>query len=242
MTAELLLLPLGVAAGAVTQRVTGIGFALVSAPLLVLVAGPFDGIILANILSLVVSLMVFATTWRDVEWRRGLMLAVPALLAIPVGAFVARSVPGPLLLLLVGSLVLIALALVQLSPRARVLQGRRGAVAAGGASGFMNVTAGVGGPAIVLYAISTAWEHRRFVATFQFYSVIVNSASLLSKGAPHLPGQSLAISLAALAVGLGGGELLSRRVSAERARQGVMVLAMGGAAATVVKGLVTLAG
>jgi uncharacterized membrane protein YfcA len=242
VAAELVLLPLGVAAGAVTQRVTGIGFALVSAPLLVLVAGPFDGIILANILSLVVSLVVFATTWRDVEWRHGLTLAVPALLAIPVGAFVARSVPGPLLLLLVGSLVLIALALVQLSPRARVLRGRRGAVTAGGASGFMNVTAGVGGPAIVLYAISTAWEHRRFVATFQFYSVIVNSASLLSKGRPDLPGQSLVISLAALALGLVGGEVLSRRVSAERARQGVMVLAVGGAAATVVKGLFALAG
>ncbi len=27
-------------------------------------------------------------------------------------------------------------------------------------SGFMNVTAGVGGPAIILYAVSTAWEHR----------------------------------------------------------------------------------
>ncbi len=240
MPAELLLLPLGVAAGAVTQRVTGIGFALVSAPLLVLVAGPFDGIILSNILGLVVSLVVFASTWRDVEWRRGLMLAVPALLAIPVGALVARSVPGPLLLLLVGSLVLIALALVQLSPRARVLRGRGGAATAGAASGFMNVTAGVGGPAMVLYAVSTAWEHRRFVATFQFYSVIVNLASLLSKGAPDLPGPSLAVSLAALALGLAGGELLARRIPAERANRAVMVLALGGAAATVVKGLATL--
>jgi uncharacterized protein len=240
MTAELVLLPLGVAAGAVTQRVTGIGFALVSAPLLVLVAGPFDGIILSNILGLVVSAVVLASTWRDVQWRRGLMLVLPALAAIPLGALVARAMPGPLLLVLVGSLVLVALTLVQASPRARVLRGPGGAVTAGAASGFMNVTAGVGGPAMVLYAVSTAWEHRRFVATFQFYSVIVNLGSLLAKGPPALPARSLLVSLAALAVGLAGGELLSRRVPAERAGRAVLVLALAGAAATVAKGLIAL--
>ena len=240
MTAELVLLPLGVAAGAVTQRVTGIGFALVSAPLLVLVAGPFDGIILSNILGLVVSAVVLASTWRDVQWRRGLMLVLPALAAIPLGALVARAMPGPLLLVLVGSLVLVALTLVQASPRARVLRGPGGAVTAGAASGFMNVTAGVGGPAMVLYAVSTAWEHRRFVATFQFYAVIVNLASLLAKGSPDLPARSLLVSLAALAVGLAGGELLSRRIPAERAGRAVLVLALAGAAATVAKGLIAL--
>ncbi|HET7474550.1 MAG TPA: TSUP family transporter [Dermatophilaceae bacterium] len=239
MTADLVLLPLGVVAGAVTQRVTGIGFALVSAPLLVLVAGPFDGIILSNILGLLVSAVVLASTWRHAQWRRGALLALPALAAIPLGALVARRVPGPVLLVLIGSLVLVALALVQLSPRARILRGRRGAVAAGAASGFMNVTAGVGGPAIVLYAVSTAWEHRRFVATFQYYSVMVNLASLLVKGAPSLPGSALLVSVAALAVGLAGGEVLSRRVSPERASRAVLVLATAGALSTVVKGVVS---
>ena len=104
----------------------------------------------------------------------------------------------------------------------------------------MYVTAGVGGPAMVLYAVSTAWEHRRFVATFQFYAVIVNLASLLAKGSPDLPARSLLVSLAALAVGLAGGELLSRRIPAERAGRAVLVLALAGAAATVAKGLIAL--
>ena len=55
MTTELLFLPLGVVAGALTQRVTGIGFALVCAPLLVLIAGPFEGVVLSNLLGLTVS-------------------------------------------------------------------------------------------------------------------------------------------------------------------------------------------
>jgi uncharacterized membrane protein YfcA len=240
MTADLLFLPLGVAVGAVTQRVTGIGFALVAAPLLVLAAGPFDGIILSNLLGLVVCAVVLARTWRDVEWRRGALLAVPALAAIPLGAYVARTMPGPLLLIVIGALVLAALGLVQLSSRARVLHGTTGAIGAGAASGFMNVTAGVGGPAMVLYAVSTRWDHRRFVATFQFYAVMVNLASLLSKGRPQLPLSALAVSLGALAVGLFLGELLSRRIPAEQAGRAVILLAMAGALATVLKGVITL--
>ena len=240
MTSDLIFLPLGVAAGAVTQRVTGVGFALVAAPLLVLAAGPFDGIILANVLSLLVGVVVLASTWRDVEWRRGILLAVPALAAIPLGAYVARTVPGPLLLVVTGTIVLVALGLVQLSSRAAVLHGTAGAVSAGAASGFMNVTAGVGGPAMVLYAVSTRWEHRRFVATFQFYTVMVNCASLLSKGRPHLPPLALVVSVGALAVGLLLGELLSRRVPAAKAKRAVVLLAMAGALATVVKGLIAL--
>ena len=105
--------------------------------------------------------------WRDIEWRKAVLLGVPALLAVPVGAWVARNLPPAPLMVVVGLLVVVALVAVLVSERARVLRGRGGAVAAGAMSGFMNVTAGVGGPAIILYAVSTAWEHRQFLATFQ---------------------------------------------------------------------------
>lgn len=239
MSAELLLLPLGVFAGAVTQRVTGVGFALVSAPLLVLVAGPFQGVILANLLGLTVCVIVFLRTWRDTEWRKGVLLALPALAAIPVGALVAKRVPAPMLMIIIGGLVVLALGAVQFSTSPRVLRGPVGAIAAGAVSGFMNVTAGVGGPAMVLYAVSTDWDHRRFVATFQFYSIFVNLASLLAKGPPQISRPALVASLVALGVGLFGGELVSRRVSAQRARRLVLVLALMGALSTLVKGLVT---
>ena len=240
MTSDLVFLPLGVAAGAVTQRVTGIGFALVAAPLLVLAAGPFDGVILANVLSMVVGVIVLSRTWRDVEWRRGILLVLPALAVVPVGAYVARNVPGPVLLIVTGTLVLVALSLVQLSSRTVMPHGTAGSIGAGAASGFMNVTAGVGGPAMVLYAVSTGWEHRRFVATFQFYAILVNLASLLAKGRPHLPLSAFLLSVGALAAGLILGELLSTRVPIGHARRAVVLLAMGGSLATVAKGLIAL--
>ena len=240
MTNELLFLPLGVMAGALTQRVTGIGFALVCAPLLVLIAGPFEGVVLSNLLGLTVSVVVFVTHWRDTEWKKGLLLAVPALIAIPFGAYVAKNVPPAPLMVIIGLLVIVALGAVVLSERARVLRGRGGAVVAGASSGFMNVTAGVGGPAIVLYAVSTAWEHRKFVATFQFYSIFTNLGSLAAKGGlPHVTPVALAVSFGALAVGLVGGEILSRHIDHELARRLAIGLALGGAVFTVIKGILT---
>jgi uncharacterized membrane protein YfcA len=240
MTTELVLLALGVLAGALTQRITGIGFALVCAPLLVLVAGPFEGVVLSNLLGLTVSVVVFVTLWRDTQWRKGVLLAIPALVTIPLGAWVARTLPPAPLMVIVGVTVILALSAVLLSERARVLHGTTGAVVAGGASGFMNVTAGVGGPAIVLYAVSTAWEHRAFVATFQFYSIVVNLASLAAKGGlPQVPPIALAVSFGALAVGLVLGELLSRRVDHELARRLAIALALAGASFTVVKGVLS---
>jgi len=240
MTAQLFFLPLGVLVGALTQRITGVGFALVAAPLLVLVAGPFQGILLSNLLGSIVAALVLFASWRDVEWRKAVLLGIPALLVIPLGAWVAKTLPPAPLMVVVGLLVVVALGAVLLSERARILHGTGGAVAAGAASGFMNVTAGVGGPAIVLYAVSTAWEHRRFLATFQAYTLVISTASLVAKGGlPQVSTTELVLCLAGLAVGLFGGQFLAQRVNHETARRLAIGLALVSASATVAKGILT---
>lgn len=234
------LLVLAVACGALSQRVTGMGFALVAGPFLVLIAGAFQGVVLSNFLGLVVCIVVFAMSWRDVQWRRGLLLAVPALLIIPLGAWVARTLaPGPLTVL-VGSLVVVALLAMRRRPEVPWAHGPGGTIAAGAASGFMNVTAGVGGPAMVLYAMATRWEQRSFAATFQFYGIFVNIASLATKGGLDVPPRAVALALGALAFGLVAGQLLAPRVSGERARDAVFWLALLGGLATIAKGVAAL--
>ncbi|HYH33464.1 MAG TPA: TSUP family transporter, partial [Pseudonocardia sp.] len=103
--AALALLAVAVLVGTGTQRITGLGFALVSAPFLVLLLGPFTGVLLANTLSLTTNLVVLAQTWRAVDVRKALLLAVPALAAVMPGAWVARTLPAPLLAIIAGTLV-----------------------------------------------------------------------------------------------------------------------------------------
>ncbi len=225
-----------IVAGA-TQRITGIGFALVSAPLLVLTNGPVTGVLLANTLSLATNLTVLVSTWRQVEWRRVLLVAVPAVGTIPLGELVARQLPPRVLMVGIGTLVLAALAAVRLLRRSGVFAGRRGAVLAGAVSGFMNVTAGVGGPAVTLYAIGVCWPQASFVGSMQFYFALLNATSIAVKGLPHVPPLTFVAVFAALALGLTLGEIFSRFLPPEAARKAVIALAAAGAAATVLKGL-----
>ncbi|WP_283136931.1 hypothetical protein [Rhizohabitans arisaemae] len=46
--------------GALIQRVTGMGFGLVAAPGLVLAAGPYDGVLLINVLGVLVNVTIVA--------------------------------------------------------------------------------------------------------------------------------------------------------------------------------------
>ena len=237
MTAgALTLLAVAVLAGSATQRITGLGFALVASPFLVLIASPREGVLLANLLSLVTNLVVLTMVWRRVDVRRALMLAVPAVIVVPLGAWVAGLVPVRALYLGIGTLVLLALAATVAGRRLHLRPGPVTTGLAGAASGFMNVTAGVGGPAITIYAVATRWEHESFVATVQLYFAILNAASLIAKGGlPHLGPAPLLVALLALAVGTVAGQLLSRKVPARRARQAVLVMAAAGAVATVAK-------
>jgi uncharacterized membrane protein YfcA len=237
---QILLVALSVFGGAATQRITGLGFALVASPLLVLVIGPFQGVLLANALTLVINIIVLSTTWRAVELRRVVLLILPALLAVHFGARVTHLIPAPMLMIVIGGVVFIALLAVILLRNIRLFPGPGGALAAGALSGFMNVTAGVGGPAITLYAIGAAWEQRSFVASMQVYFGAINIASILTKGLPAIRPDTEIVVAVALFCGIALGQALTRVITPAQARQGVMALALLGAAATIVKGLLWL--
>lgn len=143
--------------------------------------------------------------------------------------------------IIVGSLTFSALMGVLLSERLRVFRGTAGAISAGALSGFMSATAGVGGPAITLYALSTRWDHRSFVGTAQLYFAMTAAASLTAKGGlPDIPATTWAFVLGALFLGVLFGGRLARHVPAHRARAIMVGLALAGSLTTVAKGIIDL--
>lgn len=234
-------LGLVVLVGAGAQRATGLGFSLVSSPFMVLLLGPFDGVLVINACGALTSLIVLTQVWRDVDFGRAGLMIVSALPAVAAGAWMARSLPAPPLAIVVGVLILAALVAVVASERARVLRGTPGAVVAGLGSGFLNVTVGAGGPAVAVYAVSTAWPQRRFAASAQLIFAALGVASLVAKGGrPSMAAAGWALVGAGLLLGVLAGGRLEKRVSPERAQTVVIVLAMAGAVLTVIKGVVEL--
>lgn len=232
--------------GSSMQRITGMGFALVAAPFLVLVLGPFDGIILVNACGVLTAALILPRVIRHVDWRRFAVLATFALLGIVPGAVVVQHVPAAWLQVSIGLLLTAALT-VSVTLRRATLPDSAGVRAlAGAASGFMNATAGVGGPAVSMYAMATHWPQRGFAATLQPYFLTIGTASLVAKlcfGDAELPPLSALVWVliaAACVAGLLLGELLARVIEPHIARRMLVVIAYLGAVGTVLRGLTQL--
>ncbi|WP_150308392.1 sulfite exporter TauE/SafE family protein [Planctomonas psychrotolerans] len=235
--------------GAITQRVTGMGFALIVAPLLVVLLGPFDGVMIVNLCGAVSSGLILSRVWRSVDWWRFRWLAVSAMVGIVPGGILAAVLPDAALEIGIGVLLLLALSTSLLLSRASVVADGRGLLAAlGASSGFMNAAAGIGGPAVSIYAVISRWPQAAFAATLQPYFFTIASLSLLTKllvapgSWPELEAWMWLSIIAALFAGITVGELVAKRVSARRARGAVLVIAFAGAVAAIVNGTLGLTG
>lgn len=228
---------LAVIVGALLQRTTGIGFALVSGPALVLILNPFDGIVLVNVLSVLVCTLILGTTWREIDWRAtgGLLLGVAVF--VPLGALVARVLAPELLFILVGALTTVAVAMVLANRPLQVLTTRSGGILAGAVSGFSTVTAGIGGPALAVYAASTRMPIVSFVSTAQIVGLVTAGFSLVAKGSYQLPWPLLLATAGAVVLGFALSWLLRDQIGPGLARRLALILALAGGVAALGRGV-----
>ncbi len=237
---------LAVFTGAVSQRMTGMGFALIAAPFLVILLGPVTGVILVNLCSALASVFIVSRMWKYVEWRRYRALALWALVGIPPGALLARLVPAQVLEISIGILVVLAVCTSVIVSRTTHRISEKRVALAGFASGLMSVTAGVGGPAISTYAVLTRWSHQGFVATVQPYFITISAAAVAAKlisrplAWPQLDAIGWIGVGIALLLGLQLGDRLAKIVPIPAARAAMIILAIVGGFAVLVKGLLAL--
>ncbi|AWG00909.1 sulfite exporter TauE/SafE family protein [Clavibacter michiganensis subsp. insidiosus] len=230
--------------GAVAQRVTGLGFALVVAPVLVILLGPFDGVMIVNLCSVLSASLILAGVRRDVECRRYLLLAGPAVVGIVPGALLAYLLPEPALEIGIGVLLVAALTTsLALRRTTRVIDGPGVMAGFGFAAGVMNAAAGIGGPSVSVYAVVSRWKQRGFAATLQPFFLTTGAASLITKlvlapdRLPDLGAAAWVGIVVTLVAGVGAGTLLAPRIPSRGARTAVVVISFTGAVTAIVKGV-----
>ena len=230
--------------GAVTQRIAGMGFAMMVAPFVVLALGPAQGVVLVNLCGTVVALITMLQLRRDIEWSTFTWLITSSLVGIAIGIFAVRSLDVAVFQVVVGVILILAIVGSVLIARtsARV-SGRRWTAVAGASTGALVAAAGIGGPPMTIYAVLSNWNQRTFAATMQPYQACVSAVAVLAALAgapaswPTLGGPSWLLVAAAIAVGLVAGNLLGRVVSPAVGRWVVIALALIGAAITLISGL-----
>ncbi|RJU01926.1 sulfite exporter TauE/SafE family protein [Arthrobacter frigidicola] len=236
-------------AGAVAQRIAGLGFALLIAPFLVLILGPHEGVLMVNICGVVSSAIIVGRVWRDIDWSMFRWLTLPSLLGSIPGSLIAVAAPAAPLAVTVGAVVLAALSISLVLQRSDVVvRGNVPKVLAGFGAGLTNSMAGVGGPAVSAYAVLARWPQRPFAATLQPFFVVIGLVTLAIKllldpaQAPVLAPWMWGAIGGVILAGIFTGEKLGRFVRDDTARFAVVVIAFVGAGLATARGIADLLG
>lgn len=233
--------------GATLQRLSGTGVGLVVAPVLALLLGPQLGVFLTNTTSVISGALIMLAVIKHVDWRRYAIFAPCAVLGSVPAAFLVAALPAAWLTIVLGAVVLVALGLTFGLPRIPHVTSPVLAGVAGTVGGFLNTTAGVAAPAMVIYAKFARWDQRPFAATMQPTFMTMGLLSVVSKllfgdiGLAELPPWwALPFMILAVLGGIGLGSKLAGVVSLSAARAVAISLAGLGGLVAVVRGVLML--
>jgi uncharacterized membrane protein YfcA len=240
--------------GGSLQRITGMGFALVAGPFVVLLLGPHQGVLLVNLMGATSALLILARVVREVDWRRFAVMGTASLCTTAPVAWLLRGVSSEALEVTVGLVVVVGMTVSLLAQRLRREQriwregARWPAAIAGSLSGASSVAAGTSGPPMAAYSVLDRWDARRFAATLQPFFIVnavgaVTFKLLLTDATlPPLPWWAWLTLAATVVVAIGVGDRLAGRVSRDGVRRVLVVLAYAGGVATLLRGLGVLPG
>lgn len=224
-----MLAALAVAFGAIAQGITGLGFSLVSAPILIAVLGPREGVRTALVLSTVLNVALLVKTHRHVLVREGAMLLVPAVATTPLLAWASRRIDGRWLTIAAGALTVASAAALFAGVRWERAKGAGAAIVSGTVSAAMNVVGSIGGPALAIYSVNAGWPPMRARPTLQVVFLATNLVAVASLGLPEdLAGRRGAALGVALVSGLATGVVLAKRVPEGAARNATLAVAACG--------------
>jgi uncharacterized membrane protein YfcA len=231
---ELVLALLCVVLGAAVQGSIGFGASLVSIPLLLLiepslVPGP------AAVAGLTINLIGMAigfehTDWRGVRWSAVGLLPGTVLAALALSVFSGTAIA---LLSATAVLAAVAVSAVGLRP----VGGRRVLLGAGFFSGYLNTTAGVGGPPMALaYQDAPARTLRSTLPVVFVVATVLTMVTLVPTG--HLTAMDWRIGLLLApggAIGYYGSRGIAARIDGDRLRIAVLVVSAVSALAAMAR-------
>ncbi|MER7521203.1 sulfite exporter TauE/SafE family protein [Streptomyces sp. NPDC126499] len=233
-TTTLAVLALTVAVAAFVQGSSGLGFALIVAPVAGMLA---PGLLPVFVLAAMIPLNAYVA-WRErasLDWRGAGWITAARLATTPAGLALLWLIPERSLGLFVGGATVLA-AVVSLAAPA-FAPGRAAYLGAGAVTGLTETATGVGGPPLALvYQHRPAAELRSTVAACFLVGEVASLALLFAtgEGQPGDLGWALAL-LPAVAAGAWASRLVSHRMNAARTRLFVLGFAL-------VSGLVLMLG
>ena len=223
---------------ALTQGLTGFGFAIVAAPLLLLLMEPRSMVVLNILGASIVCIMVVAHSWRYVSVRGMVPMAVTAVFGVPLGSYVLLMASPEVLKLAIALLVVLFSIPLLLGYSRRFQSERPLSVVMGFISGVLKTSTSLSGPPVILFLVNQGWPQevmRASLAAYFLFLGVVAIGWFLPTGL--VTGELLmmtASTLPAAAAGFFVGIWLLPRVNPELYRKIAILIVMGAGLVSIV--------
>lgn len=240
--AQMIVALLAVSLASAAQGLTGFGFSVVAVPALLLVFEPSTVVVLALVLSLVLTVTVLPGAPGRVDVRAHLPLFTMSVVGAVAGGLLLPHLSGPLLRPILGFFAFAGGIAVVFARSLRPIRNEKLALGMTGlVSGLMNGLASLSGPPVAILAIRQRWDAARARKTMLGYSLFVNLVALVALAASHLVTvqrlEMAAVLLPAVFVGRLAGVTGSKRLPAGAYRAVTMALVLFCGIATMGQGI-----
>lgn len=165
---------------AFTMSVTGFGFALIAAPLLLFFLDLKTVIVFDIVLGLIICLLILWQSRHHVKRGRIVPLAIGSIFGLPIGMYILSQVVAPLLKVLIAALVVIFAVLLALGYSHQFRKEGLGSVISGFISGTLLTSTSLGGPPVVLFLLNQGWGKEAFRANLAAFFLFCGSMAIIT--------------------------------------------------------------
>ena len=169
----------GLILASLARGYSGFGFSAVLVASWSLVTDPGKAIAVTVVLEITASIIQAFSVWKDIPWKRVLLLMAGATPGMLVGVTVLTSVPVDILKLGLAAFVLVAAALLSIGWKLKARANDFGTAVVGVASGIVNGAIGMGGLPVALFLTADGDSPAKIRASVTAYFFLLDLLGLL---------------------------------------------------------------
>jgi uncharacterized protein len=220
---------------------TGFGFALVTAPLLILVLAPKVVVPIVTLLSNVGHVILLVETYRWIRIKRVWLLMLGGIIGAQVGTYLLLVISPSTLKVLIGSVTLVSAVAMLLGVRRPIKNEHVAALPVGFVSGILGGSTSMSGPPVVLFYANQGVDKAVFRANLNLYFTILTLATLPSQIVAGLMTDTVVsyalLMLPVLILGTIAGIRLAHRVNEDNFRRLTLMVVIASAVLAMAAGL-----
>jgi len=223
------------------RGVTGFGFALILAPILLLILTPANAVVVNLFLGLISNILVLFYSFKKVDLKKILPMVIGSALGIPLGAWIIILIEPAALKILIGGVTVSCAVLLALDFSRTFHHEKLGSSVAGFLSGVLSSSASLGGPPVVLFMHNQNWQKDVIHSSLAVYFLFACFWSLIALYMSGLVDTQIIVEAAsltpALLSGVGLGIMFFHRINARYFRHLSIVIVLCAGILGILSGL-----